>query len=103
MAYTLVGNSPHAAMVRRYVVDSYDDIATIKNISQLLPGSTAFEIPTSKTYMMKHDRTWVEIVTGSSSGGSGGGSSSSDTIYDGGDEDDPDSGSIIYNGGDEDG
>ena len=81
MSYTLVSQSPTRPMVRHYVVDTYNDIATINNISQLLPGSTAFVITTSKTYMLKHDGTWTEIT-----GGGGGGG---EVIYDGGDEDNP--------------
>lgn len=96
MSYTFVGQSPQRPMVRHYVVDVYDDIATIRNISQLLPGSTAFVIDTSKTYMLKHDGTWQEIATG---GGGGG-----EVIYDGGDEDQSNTPQhIIYDGGSEDG
>ena len=82
MSYTLVSQSPNRPMVRHYVVDNYSDIATIKDISQLLPGSTAFVINKSEKYMLRHDGTWTKVT---SSGGGGGG----EVIYDGGDEDEP--------------
>lgn len=97
MAFTTVfSGNQKANMVRQFVVDTHDDIASI-DISQLLAGSTAFVITTSETYMLKNDRTWYKVDIGSGGGGGGG------TIYDGGDEDGSSSEEIIYDGGDEDG
>lgn len=98
MGYTTVfGSGRKSNMVRNFVVDTFDDIASI-DISQLLAGSTAFVITTSETYMLKNDRTWYKVNIGSGGGGSGG-----DIIYDGGDEDGGSTTERIYDGGDEDG
>lgn len=115
MGYTTVFTGKQKAnMVRKFVVDTYNDISSI-NISQLLPGSTAFVINTSQTYMLNNARQWTLINVG---GGSGGGSSSGgngdgcccdcggNIIYDGGDLDNPAgdfNGNLGYDGGDMDG
>lgn len=62
MAYSTVylnGRKPN--MVRRFVVDAKADLSEI-NISQLLPGSTAFIIETSETYMLNNQFSWVEVA-----------------------------------------
>lgn len=62
MAYSTVylnGRKPN--MVRRFVVDAKADLSEI-NISQLLPGSTAFIIETSETYMLNNQFNWVEVA-----------------------------------------
>ena len=89
-------------MVRRFVVDTVDEVATI-NISQLRAGSTAFVIKTSETYMLSNARQWVKVKTGSGSGGGGGDEDSREVIYDGSDEDNPFGTNTYYDGGDEDG
>lgn len=101
MAYsTVYSNGVSDNMVRRFVVDTVDELSTI-NISQLRAGSTAFVIKTSETYMLSNARKWEKVVL-SSGGGNGGSSGSEDVIYDGGNEDEDDRG-IVYDGGDEDG
>ena len=74
--------------LKRYVVDTEADIATLPaNVPTIIPGSTAFVIGTSTTYMLNNQRQWVKINIGSNSSGS----DSSDTpstdntyIWDGG-------------------
>lgn len=100
MAYTTVySNGIVDNMVRKFVVDTVDQVATI-NVSQLRAGSTAFVIKTSETYMLSNARKWEKVTVGSGGGGGGG---DREVIYDGSDEDNPGSTNIIYNGGDEDG
>ena len=71
MSYTLINQSPLRPMVREYVVDIFDDIATIKNQDQLLPGSIVFVIETGDCYILSHKRQWVKISSGNGSGDGG--------------------------------
>lgn len=81
MAYTAVyANGSTFNAVKKFVVDTFNEIYDI-NISQISPGSTAFVIATSKTYMLNNKRNWIEVqLTGGTSGGGG----DDDVIYDGG-------------------
>ena len=89
MAYTAIyANGSTFNMVKKFVIDTFNDIYSI-DTSQLSPGSTAFDISTSKTYMLNNKKQWIEVQTGSASGGGtydGGspGTSGGDIIYDGG-------------------
>lgn len=88
MAYSTVylnGRKPN--MVRRFVVDAAADLSEI-NISQLLPGSTAFVIESSETYMLNNQYEWVKVAL---SGGS--------IIYDGGTVGQDTDIEVIYDGG----
>lgn len=90
MAYTAIyANGSTFNMVKKFVIDSFNEIYDI-DTSQLSPGSTAFDISSSKTYMLNNKKQWIEIKTG---GGSGG-----DTDYDGGNPGQS-GGDIIYDGG----
>ena len=89
MAYTAIyANGSTFNMVKKFVIDSFDEIYEI-DTSQLSPGSTAFDISSSKTYMLNNKKQWIEVQIGSSGGGTdydGGtpGASGGDIIYDGG-------------------
>ena len=89
MAYTAIyANGSTFNMVKKFVIDSFDEIYEI-DTSQLSPGSTAFDISSSKTYMLNNKKQWIEVQIGSSGGGTdydGGtpGTSGGDIIYDGG-------------------
>lgn len=88
MAYTAIyANGSTFNMVKKFVIDSFNEIYDIDK-SQLSPGSTAFDISSSKTYMLNNKKQWIEIKTGS--GG--------DTDYDGGSPGQS-GGDIIYDGG----
>lgn len=88
MAYTAIyANGSTFNMVKKFVIDSFNEIYDI-DTSQLSPGSTAFDISSSKTYMLNNKKQWIEIKTG------GGG----DTSYDGGSPGQS-GGDIIYDGG----
>ena len=89
MAYTAIyANGSTFNMVKKFVIDSLNEIYEI-DTSQLSPGSTAFDISSSKTYMLNNKKQWIEVQIGSSGGGTdydGGtpGTSGGDIIYDGG-------------------
>lgn len=89
MAYTAIyANGSTFNMVKKFVIDSFNEIYEI-DTSQLSPGSTAFDISSSKTYMLNNKKQWIEVQIGSSGGG---------TDYDGGTPD-TSGGDIIYDGG----
>lgn len=89
MAYTAIyANGSTFNMVKKFVIDSFNEIYEI-DTSQLSPGSTAFDISSSKIYMLNNKKQWIEVQIGSSGGGTdydGGtpGTSGGDIIYDGG-------------------
>ena len=89
MAYAAIyANGSTFNMVKKFVIDSFNEIYEI-DTSQLSPGSTAFDISSSKTYMLNNKKQWIEVQIGSSGGGTdydGGtpGASGGDIIYDGG-------------------
>lgn len=89
MAYTAIyANGSTFNMVKKFVIDSFNEIYEI-DTSQLSPGSTAFDISSSKTYMLNNKKQWIEVQIGSSGGG---------TDYDGGTPE-TSGGDIIYDGG----
>lgn len=87
MAYTAIyANGSMYNSVKKFVIDTFNEIYDI-DTSQLSPGSTAFDISTSKTYMLNNKRNWIEVQisgSGGSGGGSGGDTPGGDVIYDGG-------------------
>lgn len=87
MAYTAIyANGSTFNMVKKFVIDSFNEIYDI-DTSQLSPGSTAFDISSSKTYMLNNKKQWIEIKTGNGDTNYDGGSpgqSGGDIIYDGG-------------------
>lgn len=85
MAYTAIyANGTTFNMVKKFVIDSFNEIYDI-DISQVSPGSTAFDISSSKTYMLNNKKQWIEIkVTTSGGTEGGGGSTPGEIIYEGG-------------------
>lgn len=85
MAYTAIyANGSTFNMVKKFVIDSFNEIYDIDK-SQLSPGSTAFDISSSKTYMLNNKKQWIEVqVSSGSSSGGGGGGTSGEIIYEGG-------------------
>ena len=56
MAYTAIyANGSTFNMVKKFVIDSFNEIYDI-DTSQLSPGSTAFDISSSKTYMLNNKK-----------------------------------------------
>lgn len=77
-------HNEHAYGLKHYVVDTEADVATLpSNASTIIPGSTAFVIGTSTTYMLNNQREWVKITVGGSNSGSSDGSDtpSADNTY----------------------
>lgn len=85
MAYTAIyANGSTFNMVKKFVIDSFNEIYDIDK-SQLSPGSTAFDISSSKTYMLNNKKQWIEVqISGGSGSGGGGGGTSGEIIYEGG-------------------
>lgn len=78
MAYTTIySNGTTFNMVKKFVIDSFDEIQEI-DTSQLSPGSTSFDISSSKTYMLNNNKQWIEVQINTSGGAISG------NIYDGG-------------------
>ena len=66
MAYTVIyANGSTFNMVKRFVIDSFNEIYDI-DISQLSPGSTAFDINSNKTYMLNNKKQWIQVQVGGS-------------------------------------
>lgn len=83
MAYTAIySNGTTFNMVKKFVIDTFNDIYDI-DTSQISPGSTAFDISSSKTYMLNNKKQWVEVQINSYDGGTPG-TPGGDIIYDGG-------------------
>lgn len=81
--YSITGNSGQRAYgLKHFTVDKFSDLATI-SLRTVIPGSEAFIIETSETYMLNHQNEWVLIHKGGSSSGSGG-DDEYEVIYDGG-------------------
>ena len=78
MAYTAIyANGSTFNIVKKFVIDSFNEIYEI-DTSQLSPGSTVFDISSSKTYMLNNKKQWIEVQIGTG-GGSGGASIELDT------------------------
>jgi hypothetical protein len=74
--------------LKRFVVDAESDIADLPTINGIIvPGSTAFVIATSATYILNNQRVWIKIQSNSSGSGSDTSDTSTDNTYiwDGGD------------------
>ena len=70
MAYTAIyPNGSTFNMVKKFVIDSFNEIYDI-DTSQLSPGSTAFDISSSKTYMLNNKKQWIQVQVNTGGGGS---------------------------------
>lgn len=63
-------NNKAAAGLKRYVLDAEEDVKDLPTTGLAIPGSTAFVIATSNTYMLNNQYTWVKVNLSSGSGGS---------------------------------
>lgn len=69
MAFSLIGqNGKTAYGVKNYILDTVADLNNLP-ISDA-PGSTAFVIEESKTYMLGNNEKWIAISSSSADGGS---------------------------------
>ena len=70
--------------IKKFFVDTEVEISNIP-LETVFPGSTAFVIENSKSYMLNNQFQWIEISNGGGSTGGGGNISPDDEInYDGG-------------------
>lgn len=70
--------------IKKFFVDTEVEISNIP-LETVFPGSTAFVIENSKSYMLNNQFQWIEISSGGGSAGGGGNISPDDEInYDGG-------------------
>lgn len=83
--------------IKKFVVDTVEDIKNIPLLSTTLPGSTVFVTSNSSQYILNKNYSWVKINT--SSAGVGG-----DDSAGGGEDEGPDGGNtpsddeIVYDG-----
>ena len=81
--------------IKHYNLDTETDLNKLDTF-YLTPGTTAFIIDTSESYMLNGEKKWIKIKSPISGGNNGGGDSGGG----GGDNDTPDSDNvIIYDGG----
>lgn len=74
--------------LKRFVLDTESDIADLPTTSGIIvPGSTAFVIATSATYILNNQRVWTKIQSNSNGSSSDTSDTSTDNTYiwDGGD------------------
>lgn len=71
--------------LKQFVVDTESDIATLPTLDPtLVPGSTAFVIATSNTYMLNNKRSWVKLARSSSGSDTPDPDANNTYIWDGG-------------------
>lgn len=71
--------------LKQFVVDTESDIATLPTLDPtLVPGSTAFVIATSDTYMLNNKRSWVKLARSSSGSDTPDPDTNNTYIWDGG-------------------
>jgi len=71
--------------LKQFVVDTESEIATLPTVDPtLVPGSTAFVIATSNTYMLNNQRSWVKLARSSSGSDTPDPSTDNTYIWDGG-------------------
>lgn len=74
--------------LKRFVLDAESDVASLPTTDgTIVPGSTAFVIATSATYILSNQYVWAKIQSNSNSSGSDASDTSTDNTYiwDGGD------------------
>lgn len=82
MAFIAANGGKTAYGVKKFFLDTAEDLMQL-NTANLYPGSTAFIINTSTTYMLNNKKVWVKVDLGSG-GSSGDGDLPDHVIYDGG-------------------
>ena len=72
--------------IKRFILDKEEDTKTLPTRG-LTPGSTAFVISTSNSYMLNNQNSWVKVDLSNNSGGSSNPDPGTDNTYiwDGGD------------------
>ena len=71
--------------LKQFVVDAESDVATLPTLDPtLVPGSTAFVIATSNTYMLNNKRSWVKLARSSSGSDTPDPDTNNTYIWDGG-------------------
>lgn len=99
MAQIISNGYKFAYGLKKFVVDTVEEIKKIPLLSTTLPGSTIFVTSDSSRYILTQEREWAKIISTSAAGGSGG-----DDSGGGGDNGSGDSGStpgddeIVYDG-----
>lgn len=68
---------------KKFIVDLVSDVNTLPT-KGIPPGSTAFVIENSTSYMLNNQRRWIKVNLSNGSGGSSGGGGYDEVIYDGG-------------------
>lgn len=55
--------------VKEYILDTVKDVASLPTDPlDVKPGSIAFVVDSSETYMLNNAQNWVKIITGSTGG-----------------------------------
>lgn len=73
--------------LKHFVLDTEAEVKNLPTDDMLIPGSTAFVISTSNSYMLNNQYSWVKVNLSNGSGGSGNPDPGTDNTYiwDGGD------------------
>lgn len=73
--------------LKHFVLDTEAEVKNLPTDDMLIPGSTAFVISTSNSYMLNNQNSWVKINLSNGSGGSSNPDPGTDNTYiwDGGD------------------
>lgn len=82
MAFIAANSGKTAYGIKKFFFDTVDELMQL-NTANLYPGSTAFIIDSSTTYMLNSNRVWIKVDLGSGSS-SGDGDLPDSVIYDGG-------------------
>ena len=84
MAFITANSGKTAYGVKKLIFDKVEDLMTFDN-RNLYPGTTAFIIDSSTTYMLNSQMAWIKVNLGAGSGsGDGDGNIPSEIVYDGG-------------------
>ena len=82
MAFITANSGKTAYGVKKIVIDTVEDLTHL-NTANVSPGSVAFIIDTSTSYMLNNKKVWIKVDLGFS-GSSGDGNLPDYIIYDGG-------------------
>ena len=72
---------------KHFILDTEAEVKNLPTDDMLIPGSTAFVISTSNSYMLNNQNSWVKVNLSNGSGGSSNPDPGTDNTYiwDGGD------------------
>ena len=73
--------------LKNFILDTEAEVKNLPTDDMLIPGSTAFVISTSNSYMLNNQNSWVKVNLSNNSGGSSNPDPGTDNTYiwDGGD------------------